>query len=335
MTILCTYTYDPLDRIATLGPLAQALTQRFYCERRMITELQGGLQWTVLQAGGHLLAQRNRDADGESIGLIATDQQNSALGVTTAAQQTDIAYSPYGHREADLSGAALPGFTGAQPERVTGHYVLGNGYRAFNPTLMRFNSPDSLSPFGKGGVNAYAYCVGDPINRIDPTGHLSFISLGAIAGLILTTAGIGSAVASAATKESNPELAKPLMIAGIVTAALGVAVLGGSVGAALVKRAASRPSALPVGPRYGARPRHGAGQGRRNAISRHPDSPDDLPPPTYNQLFELESPPPSYVEATRKPVRPIEFVRSSQIRSDQIRSDQIRNSSLSVIQAVA
>ncbi|EGH35731.1 hypothetical protein PSYJA_44541, partial [Pseudomonas syringae pv. japonica str. M301072] len=38
---------------------------------------------------------------------------------------------------------------------MTGHYLLGNGYRAFNPVLMRFNSPDSLSPFGEGGVNAY------------------------------------------------------------------------------------------------------------------------------------------------------------------------------------
>ncbi|WP_230202737.1 RHS repeat-associated core domain-containing protein, partial [Pseudomonas syringae] len=45
---------------------------------------------------------------------------------------------------------------------------------AFNPVLMRFNSPDSLSPFGEGGVNAYAYayCEGDPVNRVDPSGHL-------------------------------------------------------------------------------------------------------------------------------------------------------------------
>ncbi|WP_434706426.1 RHS repeat-associated core domain-containing protein [Pseudomonas sp. Z1-12] len=48
---------------------------------------------------------------------------------------------------------------------MTGHYLLGNGYRAFNPGLMRFNSPDSLSPFGEGGLNAYAYSVGDPVNR--------------------------------------------------------------------------------------------------------------------------------------------------------------------------
>lgn len=37
--------------------------------------------------------------------------------------------------------------------------------------MMRFCSPDSWSPFGAGSFNAYAYCVGDPVNRIDPTGH--------------------------------------------------------------------------------------------------------------------------------------------------------------------
>ena len=36
---------------------------------------------------------------------------------------------------------------------------------------MRFNSPDTLSPFGKGGINAYAYCAGDPVNRSDPSGR--------------------------------------------------------------------------------------------------------------------------------------------------------------------
>jgi len=31
----------------------------------------------------------------------------------------------------------------------------------------------SWSPFGGGGLNAYMYCVGDPVNRADPTGHIT------------------------------------------------------------------------------------------------------------------------------------------------------------------
>ena len=69
---------------------------------------------------------------------------------------------------------SLLGFNGERPDPVTGCYLLGNGYRAFNPVLMRFNSPDSLSPFGKGGLNAYAYCSGDPVNLSDPSGHFPF-----------------------------------------------------------------------------------------------------------------------------------------------------------------
>ncbi|BAP42779.1 RHS repeat-associated core domain-containing protein [Pseudomonas sp. 21LCFQ02] len=64
-----------------------------------------------------------------------------------------------------------PGFNGELPDPLTGHYLLGHGYRAYNPVLMRFNSPDSLSPFAEGGINAYAYCAGDPANRSDRSGH--------------------------------------------------------------------------------------------------------------------------------------------------------------------
>ncbi|ANN67452.1 hypothetical protein BAU06_15110 [Bordetella bronchialis] len=37
---------------------------------------------------------------------------------------------------------------------------------------MRFNAPDFYSPFGPGGINSYAYCAADPVNRIDPSGHM-------------------------------------------------------------------------------------------------------------------------------------------------------------------
>jgi RHS repeat-associated protein len=69
------------------------------------------------------------------------------------------------------------GFTGVYRDPVTCAYPLGNGYRWHLPGLMRFNAPDSLSPFGAGGINPCVYCANDPINRIDPTGHMFWRSV--------------------------------------------------------------------------------------------------------------------------------------------------------------
>jgi len=163
-TLLNRYTYDPLDRLASRTPLAEVMAQRFYKAGQLVTEVQGSEHRTYLRSDTHLLAGKNQSAST----LLATDPQNSVLH----ADYTTIAYTPYGHHEAVISLPGVPGFNGEQPDPITGHYLLGNGYRAYNPTLMRFNSPDSLSPFGNGGLNAYAYCLGDPVNRGDPTGHM-------------------------------------------------------------------------------------------------------------------------------------------------------------------
>jgi RHS repeat-associated protein len=95
--------------------------------------------------------------------LLATDQQQSVLNASHATQNHPLAYSPYGHRPPGNGLLSLLGFNGELPDSVTGHYHLGKGYRQFNPVLMRFNCPDSWSPFGSGGINAYAYCNGEPV----------------------------------------------------------------------------------------------------------------------------------------------------------------------------
>jgi RHS repeat-associated protein len=112
---------------------------------------------------------------------------------------------------------SLAGFNGEQLDPVTGLYLLGNGYRAYSPTLMRFLSPDSMSPFGAGGLNAYSYCLGDPVNRVDPTGHVSWQS---ILGIGLSILGI---VASVVTMGA----ATPWAVT-----ALGLAVASGLAGVA-------------------------------------------------------------------------------------------------------
>ncbi|WP_426781008.1 RHS repeat-associated core domain-containing protein [Pseudomonas syringae] len=166
----------------------------FYKADVLVTETQGGVQRSFVHHDRRPLAQQTLVGTSVDTLLTAADQQHSVLSALSAAQQQAIAYSPHGHR-APLNH--LPGFNGEQPDPVTGHYLLGNGYRAYNPVLMRFNSPDSLSPFGKGGLNAYAYCAGDPVNRNDPSGHElidTLISAFYIAAGV-ATAGIGLAIA--------------------------------------------------------------------------------------------------------------------------------------------
>ncbi|EOG3621006.1 RHS repeat-associated core domain-containing protein [Pseudomonas putida] len=82
-----------------------------------------------------------------------------------------MAYSVYGYQNVALSKFSLLGFNGEHIDAFTSGYSLGRGYRVYSPIQLRFHSPDSLSPFGSGGVNAYAYCTGDPVNASDPSGH--------------------------------------------------------------------------------------------------------------------------------------------------------------------
>ncbi|SCW48709.1 RHS repeat-associated core domain-containing protein [Pseudomonas sp. NFACC46-3] len=169
--LLCRYRYDPLDRLADCTPTAQVSSQRFYLKDRLATEVRGTAQCSFFQLEDQLMAQQQRQEDTVQTTFLATDHHRSVLQALNATQPWPLVYTPYGHRVPENGLLSLLGFNGERPDPVTGHYLLGNGYRAFNPVLMRFNSPDSLSPFGAGGLNSYAYCVGDPINRSDPTGH--------------------------------------------------------------------------------------------------------------------------------------------------------------------
>jgi RHS repeat-associated protein len=165
-------------------------SQRFYCKKRLATEIQGTIKNAIFQHDDQLLAQQ-RHGDTLETTLLITDFQRSVLHTLGKNNNRQpIAYSPYGHRFTENGLTSLLGFNGERADPVTGHYLLGNGRRAFNPVLMRFNGPDIFSPFGRGGVNAYAYCLGDPVNRGDPTGGFPVISwLAKQIGLKRTTLG--------------------------------------------------------------------------------------------------------------------------------------------------
>lgn len=159
-------------------------------------------------------------------------------------------------------------FDSERQDPVSGTFPMGNGYRSYHPVLMRFTCPDSWSPFRTGGINFYAFCEGDPVNRADPTGHLSWqaglgIGLGILGmlgavftgGASVAAAGSISAalagtsafalvegtaalvadvtgIASAASEERHPEAS---VVLGWVSLAAGILSLGAGIGGRLNK----------------------------------------------------------------------------------------------------
>ena len=229
-TLLCRYTYDPLDRLAASAQSGQPISQCFYQAGQLQGEVQGATRRMLMRYGTQLLAQRD-ELDGLSDQqLLASDRQHSVLHAIGRQSQQTIAYTPYGHRPPDSGLTVLSGFAGERLDPLTGHYLLGNGYRSFNPVLMRFNSPDSLSPFGDGGFNAYAYCLGDPVNYLDPDGHIPWW-IGLVAGVAATVLTVG--------------------IAAPVTAALGVSAATAGAVAAVATKVSIAATVISVGSGFG------------------------------------------------------------------------------------
>lgn len=175
--LLCRYYYDPLDQLISQTVHTLPGHQRFYCKNRLVTEIQGATNHSIFHHGGHLLAQQEHEGNDYDTLLLTTDQQRSILHTIQSNQPPEpVTYSPYGHRPPETALTRLLGFNGERSDPLTGHYSLGNGHREYNPVLMRFNSPDILSPFGKGGLNTYVYCLDDPINLVDPNGTAPIIA---------------------------------------------------------------------------------------------------------------------------------------------------------------
>lgn len=93
--------------------------------------------------------------------LLHTDIACSPLVVKPA-------FMPFGYTHCVPRGGV--GFQGQWRDGYQQGYLLGNGHRMLLPTHGRFTRQDSLSPFGRGGLNSYSYCAADPINHSDPSG---------------------------------------------------------------------------------------------------------------------------------------------------------------------
>ena len=145
----------------------------FYQDDKLITVKQGPQTRMVLHGAHQPLAELQGIERVATSTLLQTEVHGSVLGEYSRHTVNTRAYSAYGHEPTQVTAHALHGFNAETKDFLTGNYLLGKGYRAYAPITFRFNSPDSWSPFGNGGINSYAYCAGDPVNKKDPTGHMN------------------------------------------------------------------------------------------------------------------------------------------------------------------
>lgn len=221
----CNYRYDPKGQLVD-RKLDDRLTRSFYSADQLTHEQTGDDSLQIVGDDGALFAVNKVTEGVRKTVLIGTDGQGS---VRLEADDTvrSAAYTAYG-AQSEKSDLMPFGFAGQRREPLTGWYIPG-GNRPYDPVLMCFLAPDSESPFGPGGINPYAYCAGDPVNRIDPDGHSwsqilagTGLVLGAI-GLVATGFALGPAVS---VLLSTPSLLTTVQAVALTGAALDVVSLG-------------------------------------------------------------------------------------------------------------
>jgi RHS repeat-associated protein len=104
--------------------------------------------------------------------LLIADLHNTVVSTLTTSTggRRGCSWTPWGYRPTQHASQGLHG-----QRYEPGRYLLGNGHRAYLPTALRFASPDKWSPFGRGGLNAYAFCTADPVNLVDPSGRFPLV----------------------------------------------------------------------------------------------------------------------------------------------------------------
>lgn len=181
-TLKARYGYDGHDQLV-YSSNDNSRQQRRYLGYEMDSVLEDGLLTQYLHTGGQPRAEFQLDvAEQNAVGpvtFLLTDHTGSVICESEEQTTRYACYAPYGEQLPEDSAQelrSLLAFNGEARERALGWlgwlgwYLLGLGYRAYNPRLMRFHSPDSLPP-EETGINPYSYALGNPVYWQDPTGH--------------------------------------------------------------------------------------------------------------------------------------------------------------------
>ncbi|GAD93715.1 conserved hypothetical protein [Paecilomyces variotii No. 5] len=199
--IISQYHYDAAGKLVCQEMQGKSTCLHYHGDALIATT--GDSKVSYIYDGNTYWGQALQQGEKAQTQLWASDAHESILAWVDTQKPDDInhqQYAPYGYS----TGKSSIGFNGHWKDPVTGWYHLGNGYRIYNPVLMRFHTPDSWSPFTSGEINPYAYCLGDPINNTDPSGHMAMtgrdwaiMGVGVAVGILvgIFTAGAGTAIA--------------------------------------------------------------------------------------------------------------------------------------------
>ncbi|KIL84624.1 hypothetical protein FAVG1_12151 [Fusarium avenaceum] len=170
----CRYHYNALGQLIRQEAPDKPDIELHYHDGALMSITQGGSKTSYLTDGhvywGEIVHEEGRKPQ---VQLWAPDSNQSVLASVKGDADEKVEhheYTPYG---LSTASSLSVGFNGQWRDPITGWYHLGNGYRVYSPSLMRFHTPDSWSPFISHEINPYTYCRGDPINNSDPSGHMT------------------------------------------------------------------------------------------------------------------------------------------------------------------
>ncbi|QCI10929.1 RHS repeat-associated core domain-containing protein [Pseudomonas putida] len=236
----CQYGYSPSGELSD-RIVDGVLTRSFHSAGQLTHERCGDDVVRIVTDAGQLFALGRLSAgvrQGNTT-LLGCDAQGSVLVEADEALRLRQ-YTAHGAEPDQPHALSTPyGYTGERREPLTGWYIPA-GYRPYDPLLMMFLAPDSESPFGRGGINAYAYCGGDPVNRVDPDGHSWWkwlvAGIGLVLGAVATVASFGAAApAFAAVAAGGIGALTASGAASITAATLGAVSLGTGIASTIME----------------------------------------------------------------------------------------------------
>lgn len=186
LDVTYSYDFDGLLASRTVG----GVTTRFVWDRG-----SGGLPQLLEErnAAGQVVFRYGGDGTGVVQFIDGTGAAHYVvgdhLGTVRALARADGSVESLGVFDAygRPGGGAAPGnigYTGGWTDPATGMVFLRS--RWYSPESMRFITPDSQqpNPMQTSTFNRYAYCLGDPINRSDPTGQFGLGEMSAVMSII-------------------------------------------------------------------------------------------------------------------------------------------------------